>query len=107
MVHWIEVGQIVNGRLFRPTSKADRALKRRLSPDAIYQLVKHRLALTGLPEGFASPQGLRSGFMTQAALDGAPIQAAMRLSQHRSMAQEQKYYDNVDIAENPASDLSG
>ncbi|WP_298854955.1 tyrosine-type recombinase/integrase [uncultured Ruegeria sp.] len=107
MIHWIEVGQITDGALFRPVSKADRVLKRRLSPDAIYQIVRHRLKLAGLPEGFASPHGLRSGFLTQAALDGAPIQAAMRLSLHRSMAQAQKYYDDVDIAENPATDLLG
>lgn len=107
LVHWIEVGGIEDGPLFRPISKADRVLKRRLSPDAIAQIVKHRLKLAGLPEGFASPHGLRSGFLTQAALDGAPIQAAMRLSLHRSMAQAQKYYDDVDIAENPATDLLG
>lgn len=98
LVHWIEVGQIRDGPLFRPISKADRVLKRRLSPDAIYQIVRHRLKLAGLPEGFASPHGLRSGFLTQ---------AAMRLSLHRSMAQAQKYYDDVDIADNPASDLLG
>lgn len=107
LVHWIELGGIESGPLFRPISKADHVLKRRLSPDAIYQIVKHRLSLAGLPEGFASPHGLRSGFLTQAALDGAPIQAAMRLSLHRSMAQAQKYYDDVDIAENPATDLLG
>ncbi len=107
LMHWIEVGEITDGALFRPISKADRVLKRRLSPDAIAQIVKHRLKLAGLPEGFASPHGLRSGFLTQAALDGAPIQAAMRLSLHRSMAQAQKYYDDVDIAENPAADLLG
>ena len=107
LMDWIEVGEITNGPLFRPISKADRVLKRRLSPDAIYQIIKHRLRLAGLPEDFASPHGLRSGFLTQAALDGAPIQAAMRLSLHRSMAQAQKYYDDVDIAENPAADLLG
>ncbi|WP_254436039.1 tyrosine-type recombinase/integrase [Ruegeria arenilitoris] len=107
LVHWIEVGGIEDGHLFRPVSKADRVLKRRLSPDAIAQIVKRRLKLAGLPENFASPHGLRSGFLTQAALDGAPIQAAMRLSLHRSMAQAQRYYEDVDIAENPASDLLG
>ncbi len=105
LVHWIEVGVIKDGPLFRPISKADRVLKRRLSSDAIAQIVKYRLKLAGLPDGFASPHGLRSGFLTQAALDRAPIQAAMRLSLHRSMAQAQKYYDDVDIAENPATDL--
>ncbi|WP_170386437.1 tyrosine-type recombinase/integrase [Ruegeria atlantica] len=107
LVHWIDVGEISKGPLFRPISKADRVLARHLSPDAIYQIVKHRLKLAGLPEGFASPHGLRSGFLTQAALDGAPIQAAMRLSLHRSLAQAQKYYDDVDIAENPATHLLG
>ncbi len=107
LVNWIEVGQINDGPLFRPISKADRVLNRRLSPDAVAQIVKHRLKLAGLPEDFASAHGLRSGFLTQAALDGAPIQAAMRLSLHRSVAQAQKYYDDVDIAENPATDLLG
>jgi len=86
LMHWVEVGGIKDGPLFRPISKADRVLKRRLPPDAIAQIVKHRLKRAGLPEGFASPHGLRSGFLTQDALDGAPIQAAIRLSLHRSMA---------------------
>lgn len=104
---WIDLGEITEGPLFRPVSKADRALSRKLSPDGVYQILKQRLVKAGYPEGFASPHGLRSGFLTQAALDGAPIQAAMRLSLHRSMAQAQRYYDDVDIAENPATDLLG
>lgn len=107
LVHWIEVAGIGDGPLFRPISKADRVLKRRMSNDAIYQIVKRRLALSGYPEDFATPHGLRSGFLTQAALDGAPVQAAMRLSLHRSMAQAQKYYDDVELNENPATDLLG
>ncbi|SDE42195.1 tyrosine-type recombinase/integrase [Ruegeria marina] len=107
LVHWLEISGIKDGPLFRPISKADRLLKRRMTPDAIYQIVKRRLRLAGLPEDFASPHGIRSGFLTQAALDGAPIQAAMRLSLHRSVAQAQRYYDDVDIAENPATDLLG
>ena len=63
--------------------------------------------MAGFPKGFATPHGLRSGFLTQAALDGAPIQAAMRLSLHRSLAQAQKYYDDVEITDNPATDLLG
>ncbi|MFV0514773.1 MAG: tyrosine-type recombinase/integrase [Jhaorihella sp.] len=107
LAHWIEVAGIDDGPLFRPVSKADRVLKRRLSPEAIRQIVTHRLALAGFPPGFATPHGLRSGFLTQAALDGAPIQAAMRLSLHRSMAQALRYYDDVDLSENPATDLLG
>jgi len=102
---WIEASAIEGGYLFRPVSKTDDALERGLNPDAVRMIVKRRLVLAGYDESFASPHGLRSGFLTQAALDGAPIQAAMRLSLHRSMAQAQRYYDDVDVAENPASDL--
>ena len=104
---WIETALIDDGPLFRPITINDDPLDRGLSPDAIYQIVQKRLEMAGYPKGFATPHGLRSGFLTQAALDGAPIQAAMRLSLHRSMAQAQNYYDDVEITENPASDLLG
>ncbi len=107
LAFWIEVGGIEDGPLFRPITKNDDPLERGLSPDAVYQIVKRRLALAGYPAGFATPHGLRSGFLTQAALDGAPIQAAMRLSLHRSVAQAQRYYDDVEIEDNPATDLLG
>lgn len=107
LADWIAVARISDGYLFRPISKSDQALKRGLNPEAVGQIIKHRLRLAGFPEGFASAHGLRSGFLTQAALDGAPLQAAMRLSLHRSTAQAQRYYDDVDLAENPASDLLG
>ena len=104
---WVKTSGIDSGFLFRPISKADRALTRGLSPDAVRQIVKRRLTLAGYDGTFATPHGLRSGFLTQAALEGAPIQAAMRLSLHRSIAQAQRYYDDVDVAENPAADLLG
>lgn len=107
LARWIAAAEIDEGALFRPISKSGRPLPRRLSPDGIYQIVRKRLAIAGLPDGFASPHGLRSGFLTQAALDGAPIQAAMRLSLHRSVAQAQQYYVDVEIAENPATELLG
>ena len=64
-----------------------------------------RGTLAGLPVDFATPHGLRAGFLTQAALDGAPLAAAMKLSLHRSAVQAQKYYSDVEISENPATDL--
>lgn len=104
---WIEAARIAQGPLFRPVSKADRPLPRPLSPDGIRIILRHRLALAGLPEDYATPHGLRSGFLTQAALDGAPLAAAMKLSLHRSAIQAQKYYADVEIEENPATDLLG
>ena len=102
---WIQVAEIKTGPLFRPISKANRVLERRLSADGIATIMKARLKAAGFEDGFATPHGLRSGFLTQAALDGAPLQAAMRLSLHRSVAQAMAYYDEVEIADNPAADL--
>ncbi|TRW93152.1 tyrosine-type recombinase/integrase [Paracoccus sp. M683] len=102
---WIEAAGITGGPLFRPVSQADRVLKRRLTPGGFREIVAHRLELAGYPRDFASPHGLRSGFLTQAALDGAPLAAAMQLSLHRDPAQAQKYYADVEIEDNPATDL--
>ena len=107
VVGWIEAAEIAEGPLFRPVSKSDRALARQLSPDAIRTILRHRLGLAGLPVDYATPHGLRAGFLTQAALDGAPLAAAMKLSLHRSAVQAQKYYADVEIADNPATDLLG
>ena len=107
VVLWLEKAGLTEGPLFRPISKSDRPLPRRLAPDALRTILRHRLRLAGLPEDYATPHGLRAGFLTQAALDGAPLAAAMKLSLHRSAVQAQKYYADVEIAENPAADLLG
>lgn len=104
---WIAAARIEAGPLFRPISKAGRPLARRLSTDGIRIILARRLAAAGYPPGFASPHGLRAGFLTQAARDGAPLQAAMRLSLHRSARQAMAYYDDVEITENPATELLG
>jgi integrase len=103
----IEIGNQTRHRLFRPISTAENALTRRLAPDAIRVILRHRLILTGLPVDYATPHGLRAGFLTQAALDGAPLAAAMTLSLHGSAIQAQKYYADVKIEDNPATDLLG
>jgi integrase len=105
VVEWITAARIDSGPLFRPVSLADRPLPRRLSPDGLSVLLRHRLELAGYPPGFASAHGLRAGFLTQAALDGAPLQAAMQLSLHRSANQAQQYYADIEIERNPATDL--
>ena len=107
LVDWINLSGIRAGPLFRPVSRADRVLPRRLSPEGLRAIIAHRLELAGYPPGFASAHGLRAGVLTQAALDGAPLAAAMQLSLHRSAAQAQSYYADVEIAENPAADLLG
>lgn len=105
VVAWLDASEMQSGPLFRKITAQETLSQRRLTADAVAQIMRRLVKSAGLPEGFASPHGLRSGFLTQAALDGAPLQAAMRLSLHRSAAQAQKYYADIDIADNPAADL--
>ena len=105
MVVGMDAGDRHTGPLFRRISRTGVAGQHRLTPDAVGQIVKRLVAAAGLPPGFASPHGLRSGFLTQAAQDGVQVQAAMRLSLHRSVAQAQRYYDDIELTDNPATDL--
>lgn len=102
---WIDAAEIRDGALFRKIGTTGRPGTRALSPAGIGQIVKRCLEQSGRGADFASAHGLRSGFLTQAALDGAPLQAAMRLSLHKSAAQAQAYYGDVEITDNPATDL--
>jgi integrase len=104
---WIGAAEITSGPLFRPISRSGRPLPRRLAPDAIRVILRHRLHCAGLPADYATAHGLRAGFLTQAALDGVPLAAAMKLSLHRSAIQAQRYYADVEIEDNPATDLLG
>ena len=114
VVAWIEasarsrVGKLAEntgGPLFRRISRTGVVGQHRLTPDAVGLILRRLLIAAGLPPGFATAHGLRAGFLTQAARDGVQLQAAMRLSLHRSMAQAQRYYDDVELTDNPATNL--
>lgn len=105
LVAWLERGRIESGPVFRAISRSGRVLARGLGGTGIAHVVRARLLAAGYPAGWASTHGLRSGFLTEAALRGTPIQAAMRLSLHRSAAQAMAYYDEVDLARSLATRL--
>lgn len=107
LVAWIDAARLTDGPLFRRITRSGALGRKPISDATVGQIVKRLLVEAGLERDFASAHGLRSGFLTQAALDGAPIQAAMRLSLHRSMAQALRYYDDVEITDNPATNLLG
>lgn len=66
-----------------------------MEASAINQIVKHRAALAGLdPEAF-SAHGLRSGYVTEAATRGVPLQESMEQSRHRYVQQASSYYNNA------------
>lgn len=105
VVAWIDATGLTSGPIFRRITRHDTLGRNRLSAAGVAEILRRLLHDAGLPAGWASPHGLRSGFLTQAARDGAPLQAAMKLSLHRSPQQAQKYYADVEITENPAAGL--
>ena len=76
-------------------------LKNHLSADSVAPLLRRLLREAGLEDAWTSPHGLRSGFLTQAALDVAPLQTATNLSVHRSQmqmqVQVQRYYADIEL----------
>lgn len=105
LVEWLERGEVCDGRVFRAIGRAGRASKRGLSPTGVAHVVRRRIAAAGYPAGWASTHGLRSGFLTEAARRGVPLQAAMRFSLHRSAAQAMAYYDDAEPERSPAARL--
>ncbi|GAA6119326.1 tyrosine-type recombinase/integrase [Acidovorax sp. FG27] len=87
---WLEVAGIQDGAIFRQVRKGGH-LGDALSPAAVRDIVRARAQLAGLPEVF-SAHSLRSGFVTEAALQKVPLADTMAMTGHRSVASVVAYY---------------
>jgi integrase len=83
---WYDLAGISSGAVFRPVSKGNRALGRRLHPEAVNDLVQAAVARAGIKSGPYSAHSLRAGFVTYAHLRGASDRAIAHQTRHRSMA---------------------
>jgi integrase len=107
---WLRASGVTEGHVFRGLTggrgrREPKVLEAGMSGEAVRRAVKRALAAAGLPRDFASPHGLRSGFVTEAARRGVPLEAAMRLTLHRSRQQAAAYYQEAELDRNPAADL--
>jgi integrase len=94
---WIDASGIASGPIFRAIDRWGNLGVTALDGQAVNAIVKKRCALASLDETSFSAHGLRSGFMTEAARRGVPLQEAMRQSRHRSIQQASSYYNEVEI----------
>jgi integrase len=76
-----------------------------LTPQTINNIVKARCRAAGLDPKDFSAHGLRSGYLTEAARWGISLPEAMRQSQHRSVQQAARYYNDVEAASGQAARL--
>lgn len=95
---WLAASGIQEGTIFRQVRKGG-YLGEPLSPAAVREIVRERAKLAGLAEVF-SAHSLRSGFVTEAAVQKVPLADTMAMTGHRSVASVVGYY-------RPSSDNPG
>ena len=106
MREWIERADVKKGAVFRAIDRWEAIDDRALTPQAINLILKRRCGMAGLDPVEFSAHGLRSGYLTEAARNGIALPAAMRQSQHRSVQQAARYYNDADHALGKAAKLA-
>jgi hypothetical protein len=103
---WIAAGEITGGRLFRSVDRHGR-IGNRVSGAALAEIVKRAVERIGLdPARFAGHSG-RSGFITQAAMNGADLGAIGLHARQRSLATPRAYVQEAAALNNPAAKSVG
>ncbi|NKJ40161.1 site-specific integrase [Rhizobium sp. SG570] len=93
---WIEEARIDTGPVFRRIDQWGNIDRRPLTPQSVNLILKTRCKQAGLDPEVFSAHGLRSGYLTEAANHGIPLQEAMQQSLHKSVAQAASYYNNAE-----------
>jgi integrase len=102
---WLVFAKIAAGPVFRPIDKWGNIGAAALDPQSVNAMIKSRCAAAGLDPRDFSAHGLRSGYLTEAARAGVPLQEAMQQSRHRSVQQAARYYNEGEIARGRAARL--
>ncbi|AHF88274.1 integrase (plasmid) [Rhizobium leguminosarum bv. trifolii WSM1689] len=92
---WMAAAKIENGSVFRGIGRWGTVSRRAIDPQSINAILKQRVEMAGLDSGEFSAHGLRSGFLTEAAIRNIPLLEAMEQSRHRSVQQASNYYNNA------------
>ncbi|MGE7418646.1 site-specific integrase [Methylobacterium tarhaniae] len=107
LLDWLALAKIETGAVFRRIDRWGRLGSTALDPQSVNAILKARCARAGLDPALFSAHGLRSGFMTEAGKQGVPLPEAMQLSQHRSVQQAARYYNEAEIDKGKAVRLIG
>lgn len=100
MSSWLAASGIEHGPIFRRIT-SDGSLGAPLTEQAVSRIVTNLAIKAGL-EGNFTAHSLRSGFVTQAHLDGIPAPEGMAMSGHASISVYNAYY-RPDASRNPRS----
>ncbi|MGO7335713.1 tyrosine-type recombinase/integrase [Rhizobium leguminosarum] len=101
---WMTAARIESGSVFRGIGRWGTVSKRAIDPQSVNAILKQGAEMAGLDPGEFSAHGLRSGYLTEAANRGVPLQA-MQQSLHRSVTQAASYYNNAERKQGRAARL--
>jgi integrase len=89
---WLKGSKIARSPVFRSVDQWGNLGTKPLTPQAVNLILKKRIAMARLDPRLFSAHGLRSGYLTEAARQGAPLPEAMVESQHKSVQRAARYY---------------
>lgn len=92
---WLAAAGIDAGPVFCGIDRWGNLDGKALAAQTINTIVKKRAGLAGIDVAQVSAHGLRSGYLTEAARQGVSLPEAMAQSQHRSVQQAARYYDEA------------
>ena len=104
---WLQHARITSGPVFRRIDQWENILPEALTGQGVNLILKRRIAMAGLDPQLYSAHGLRSGFLTEAARQGVPLPEAMAQSQHRSVQQAARCYNDAERRMGRAARLLG
>jgi integrase len=104
---WLAFAKITSGPVFRRIDQWENIRSEALTGQGVNLILKRRIAMAGLDPTSFSAHGLRSGFLTEAARQGVPLPEAMAQSQHTSVQQASRYYNDAERRLGRAARLLG
>ncbi|WP_315927390.1 site-specific integrase [Mesorhizobium sp. SP-1A] len=96
LTEWLERAGISEGAVFRGIDRWGHLERRALTPQSVNLVLKRRIAEAGFDPKAFSAHGLRAGYLTESARRGIPLPEAMQQSQHRSVQQASRYYNDAE-----------
>ena len=104
---WLELSGIIEGPVFRPINRHEQLAAKALTDHAVAAILKRAAQLAGLSTPELSGHSLRSGFVTEAANNGADYPSIMDQTGHGSLDTVHGYNRRKDKWKRPASSKLG
>lgn len=102
LADWLAFAKIESGAIFRSVDKHGNILPHRVTGEAVNHVIKARLSAAGYDAARFSGHSLRAGFVTVAAMAGAPSHKIREATGHRSEASLTRYIRQVELFNDPA-----